>query len=217
MSKNKKEKEGNPTLFDRTIDGWINSFISTSTLSVFLLISIIGNGIQFFLLTTKFDNEKIALVPPVINDTVHLRTGEVTEGFYREMALKVASLYGTFTPSTIDANVALFLDYVTPQFYARASKDLAISKEKVKQNMISQFFGIRDIKTKGPWAYIRGNIKRFSSNGTLISNAEDALMVVKFAYSPSLKRVFIDDVKLYESYEKWRKMYTSSATNKVGG
>ncbi len=199
----KKEGESNPTLFDRALDGWINSLLSTSMLSLLLLVSLLGNAIQFYLLSTKFDHEKISFVPPVINTTLHLRTGEVTEEFYREMATKAALLYATYTPSTVDSNLALFLDYVTPEFYAKAAKTLKHAAKLVRQNMISQFFGIRDIRTKGPTVYIRGSISRFASNGRLISSAPDALIIVKMRYVPQLKRVRIAHIEVHDNYKKW--------------
>ncbi len=205
------DKESHPTLFDRALDGWINSLLSTSVLAIFLVISVLGNLIQFFLLTTKFDNEKIALVPPAITDTIHVRTGQVTQDFYREMALKAATLYGTYTPSTVHSNLALFLDYVTPRFYAEASKRLKKAADAIKTNLISQFFGIHDIRAKGPVVYVRGSIRRFASNGRVISQADDAIMIVRMQYVPQLKRVRIDNIELHDDYNKWARSVAAAA------
>lgn len=190
--------------FHRFLDGWINSAIAITTLSLVCFVLVLSNLYTIGLLETKFSQEKVVLVPSGLEKRIAMRTGEMSPEYLRQTGIVIASLYASFTPHSIKANIEALLDYATPPFYAKASKQLRYDADIASKSELTQSFVIRDFSYKKNTVFIKGIIRRYSF-GKLVDTKESAIIILKIKYNAATQSAALDSLELHNDYLKWIK------------
>lgn len=76
--------------------------------------------------------ERIALVPPYLNERVSVGWNSASESYYKSFGLYFATLVGNITPSNVDFIIDILATFLDPEIYTSVKpKLIALSKDPI--------------------------------------------------------------------------------------
>lgn len=108
----------------------------SAALALWLAISNVILALLLFVAVTEMlsvkDKERIALVPPYLNEKMSVGWNSASENYYKSFGLYFATLVGNITPSNVDFVIDILSTFLAPEIYTSIKpKLIALSKDAV--------------------------------------------------------------------------------------
>lgn len=84
--------------------------------------------------------EKTIITPPTIERPFWVKGAETSPEYLEEMARYLSTLVLNVTPKSIDANIDIFLRYVSPEAHGEIRTRMAVQAERLKRDDVSTAF-----------------------------------------------------------------------------
>ena len=131
------------------------------------------------LLSTKTKIQTI-LVPPEINRSITITNTSTSKEYLEEMGVFVAQLLLNASPTTIEKQNQVLLNYVAPEYYQALSQELIITKNYIKKNNISTFFIPRRVTGYEANNTVKLEGQFIVATGDNIANKSQRILLVTF-------------------------------------
>ena len=102
--------------------------------------SLITSSLLGLILITKTVKVQTVLVPPEISRTITISNTTISKEYLEEMGVFLTQLLLNATPTTVEKQNQILLNYVAPEYYQALSQELIITEKYIKKNNLSTFF-----------------------------------------------------------------------------
>jgi len=108
--------------------------------SIILVASIIVNILMVVALLKTVGNERTIIVPPNIQKSFWVDNERVSGGYLEQMGSYIAYLVLNASPTTVDYQNNILMQYVFPAYYGQFETESKASAERLKRDNIAQVF-----------------------------------------------------------------------------
>lgn len=116
----------------------LKNFLQTWTMSTTVTLWMVASNtvlvvLLFITMNRAFsEKERIALVPPYLNERVSVGWNSASEGYYKSWGLYFATLIGNITPSNVDFLIDILSTFLDSEIYTSVRpKLIALSKDPI--------------------------------------------------------------------------------------
>lgn len=104
------------------------------------------------------DKVRTVITPPVVSKTFWVEGSSLDPVYVEQMALWLVPLRLDVSPSNVDYQHQLFLQYVKPSAHGVLQGDLAVEAARIKRDNIAQVFYPTSVEIKGLQAVVTGRM-----------------------------------------------------------
>jgi conjugal transfer pilus assembly protein TraE len=108
--------------------------------SILLIASVVVNILMVIALLKTVGNERTIIVPPNIQKSFWVDNEKVSGSYLEQMGTYIAYLVLNATPTTVDYQNNILMQYVAPAYYGQFDTDAKASAERLKRDNIAQVF-----------------------------------------------------------------------------
>ncbi|MGB5987832.1 MAG: TraE/TraK family type IV conjugative transfer system protein [Desulfobacterales bacterium] len=130
-------------------DKLANALAENALLKFCFVVMLIATAINSRVAYTAMSNQKVVILPPVVDHKIAIRGNEADDEYLKMMGRYAGKLLLDYTPSNVEQNFSDFLKLASPKVFATMRDDLDKIIEEVQRLRVSSSFHIHQIKKLG--------------------------------------------------------------------
>ena len=157
--------------------------------------------LSLLLAVSNMNRERTVITPPVVRDTFWIDSSDASDQYLQEMATYFVLLTSNVSPSNVEYQNKLFLNYVNPAEQGSLKQSLDKQAQRIKRNNITTMFYITGFKinSEANKVIVMGQMNSLIGD-KLVSNKGQAFRV---SFKIINGKLYIDEFGMVKPDNPW--------------